>query len=44
MSGALVSQNAQAGNQKEEALADSVRLALAHAIQDDGRPPKPVFH
>jgi soluble lytic murein transglycosylase-like protein len=33
---------AQAGNQKEELLADSVRLALAHAIQD-GRPPKPVF-
>lgn len=34
---------AQAGNQKEEQLADSVRLALTHAIQD-GRPPKPVFH
>src|SRR5437764_12749991 len=34
---------AQAGNQKEEALAISVRLALAHAIQD-GRPPKPSFH
>jgi soluble lytic murein transglycosylase-like protein len=33
---------AQAGNQKEEQLADSVRLALAHAIQD-GRPPKPTF-
>ena len=33
---------AQAGNQKEEALADSVRLALEHAIRD-GRPPKPVF-
>ena len=33
---------AQAGNQKEEALAISVRLALARAIQD-GRPPKPVF-
>ena len=33
---------AQAGNQKEEALADSVRLALERAIRD-GRPPKPVF-
>ncbi|SDC43442.1 Transglycosylase SLT domain-containing protein [Massilia sp. PDC64] len=33
---------AQAGNQKEEALADSVRLALEHAIRD-GSPPKPVF-
>ncbi|MFL6676098.1 MAG: lytic transglycosylase domain-containing protein [Massilia sp.] len=33
---------AQAGNQKEEALADSVRLALEHAIRD-GRQPKPVF-
>jgi soluble lytic murein transglycosylase-like protein len=33
---------AHAGNQKEEALADAVRLALAHAIQD-GRPPKPAF-
>ncbi|MBW8899119.1 MAG: lytic transglycosylase domain-containing protein [Massilia sp.] len=33
---------AHAGNQKEEALADSVRLALANAIRD-GRPPKPVF-
>jgi soluble lytic murein transglycosylase-like protein len=32
----------QAGNQKEEALADSVRLALSQAIRD-GRPPKPVF-
>jgi soluble lytic murein transglycosylase-like protein len=31
-----------AGNQKEEALADSVRLALEHAIHD-GRPPKPAF-
>ena len=43
MSSAMLSQNANAGNQKEEQLADSVRLALAHAIQDDGRPPKPVF-
>ncbi|MFC0131283.1 lytic transglycosylase [Massilia eurypsychrophila] len=33
---------AHAGNQKEEALADSVRLALANAIKD-ARPPQPVF-
>jgi soluble lytic murein transglycosylase-like protein len=33
---------AHAGNQKEEQLADSVRLALARAIHDN-RPPKPVF-
>ena len=33
---------AQAGNQKEEAMADGVRLALANAIKD-ARPPKPVF-
>lgn len=33
---------ANAGNQKEEALADSVRLALANAIRDAG-PPQPVF-
>jgi soluble lytic murein transglycosylase-like protein len=33
---------AQAGNQKEEALADSVKLALANAIHDS-RPPQPVF-
>ena len=33
---------AHAGNQKEEAMADSVRLALANAIKD-ARPPKPVF-
>jgi soluble lytic murein transglycosylase-like protein len=33
---------ASAGNQKEEAIADSVRLALANAIRD-ARPPKPVF-
>lgn len=31
-----------AGNQKEEALADSVRLALAKAVTDN-RPPKPSF-
>ncbi len=33
---------ALAGNQKEEALADSVRLALSNAIAD-ARPPKPEF-
>jgi soluble lytic murein transglycosylase-like protein len=33
---------AQAGNQKEEALADSVRLALANAIKD-AAPPQPSF-
>lgn len=33
---------AQAGNQKEEAMADSVRLALSNAIAD-ARPPKPQF-
>lgn len=33
---------ALAGNQKEEAMADSVRLALARAISDP-RPPKPAF-
>lgn len=33
---------AQAGNQKEEALADSVRLALSAAITD-GRPPRVRF-
>ena len=32
----------RAGNQKEEAMADSVRLALSHAITD-ARPPKPKF-
>lgn len=31
-----------AGNQKEEALADSVRVALANAIKDP-TPPRPVF-
>jgi len=31
-----------AGNQKEEAIADSVRLALAKAVTDN-RPPKPIF-
>ena len=34
--------SAAAGNQKEEALADSVRIALSHAITD-ARPPKPQF-
>jgi len=33
---------AHAGSQKEEAMADSVRMALEHAIRD-GRPPKPSF-
>lgn len=33
---------AVAGNQKEEELADSVRVALAHAISD-ARPPRPEF-
>jgi len=34
--------HAHAGNQKEEALADSVRLALANAIKD-ATPPQPSF-
>jgi soluble lytic murein transglycosylase-like protein len=34
--------SAFAGNQKEEALADSVRIALSRAISDS-RPPKPHF-
>jgi soluble lytic murein transglycosylase-like protein len=43
LAAALMSSGAaQAGNQKEEALADSVRLALENAIRD-GRPPKPAF-
>jgi soluble lytic murein transglycosylase-like protein len=33
---------ASAGNQKEEALADGVRIALSNAITD-ARPPKPQF-
>ncbi|WP_293779493.1 lytic transglycosylase domain-containing protein [uncultured Oxalicibacterium sp.] len=33
---------AHAGNQKEEALADGVRMALSRAISDS-RPPKPDF-
>jgi soluble lytic murein transglycosylase-like protein len=32
-----------AGNQKEEAIADSVRVALARAVSDT-RPPKPSFN
>jgi soluble lytic murein transglycosylase-like protein len=40
--GLAVGATAHAGNQKEEALADSVRLALANAIKD-ARPPQPVF-
>jgi len=39
----LAASRAWAGNQKEEALADSVRLALSNAIRD-ARPPQPVFH
>ncbi|RZI41895.1 lytic transglycosylase domain-containing protein [Herbaspirillum sp. HC18] len=38
----LIATSAYAGNQKEEALADSVRLALTAAIAD-ARPPKPQF-
>lgn len=38
----MFSDNADAGNQKEEALADSVRMALSNAIAD-ARPPKAKF-
>ena len=38
----LCSSIALAGNQKEEALADSVRIALSRAITD-ARPPRPTF-
>lgn len=38
----LLNGQASAGNQKEEALADSVRIALYNAITD-ARPPKPHF-
>ncbi len=38
----LAAAGAHAGNQREEALADGVRLALQHAISD-ARPPKPQF-
>lgn len=37
-----VAQSAYAGNQKEEALADTVRMALSRAISDP-RPPVPDF-
>ena len=36
------SQVAVAGNQKEEAISDSLRLALSNAVTD-ARPPKPKF-
>lgn len=39
---AALSHPVQAGNQKEEAMADSVRLALSAAFADS-RPPKPKF-
>lgn len=38
----LLCSYATAGNQKEEAIADSVRIALSNAIKD-ARPPKPQF-
>lgn len=38
----VFSSSVHAGNQKEEAIADSVRLALAKVIADP-RPPKPSF-
>ena len=38
----VVCVQAAAGNQKEEALADSVRIALSRAV-GDARPPKPQF-
>jgi soluble lytic murein transglycosylase-like protein len=38
----LIGSCAHAGNQKEEALADGVRIALSNAISD-ARPPKPQF-
>lgn len=38
----LLSCSAHAGNQKEEAMADSVRMALSNAIRD-ARPPKAKF-
>ena len=42
MAGLFLAMPAHAGNQKEEQLADSVRVALANAIAD-ARPPKPSF-
>jgi soluble lytic murein transglycosylase-like protein len=38
----MLGAHAYAGNQKEEALADSVRIALSRAISD-ARPPRPQF-
>lgn len=38
----LFAPSSHAGNQKEEALADSVRIALSRAVTER-RPPKPVF-
>ncbi len=43
LAGLLTCGAAFAGNQKEEALADAVRLALSNAIAD-ARPPKPQFN
>ncbi|WP_295996272.1 lytic transglycosylase domain-containing protein [Rugamonas sp.] len=40
--GVVCHPSARAGNQKEEALADSVRVALSSAIRD-ARPPRPTF-
>lgn len=42
VAGLMSSGAARAGNQKEEAIAASVRLTLQNAIKD-ARPPKPVF-
>ncbi len=39
---ALVGFTANAGNQKEEAMADAVKAALSNAIKD-AAPPRPVF-
>lgn len=40
--GVACAPHAYAGNQKEEALADAVRVALSNAIRD-ARPPRPSF-
>ncbi|THC42132.1 lytic transglycosylase domain-containing protein [Massilia sp. Mn16-1_5] len=42
LAASLAGGSAHAGNQKEEEMADSVRLALSNAIADT-RPPKPTF-
>jgi soluble lytic murein transglycosylase-like protein len=42
MAGLFLAVPVFAGNQKEEQMADSVRVALANAIAD-ARPPKPTF-